>query len=139
VFVALPVAGCVDTPPAQTKPNESAGEPSTGHHTITVTDATFQSEVLANKQLVLVDVWASWCGPCVRLAPIVEEIAATYEGRVTVAKLNADENVATMTRYDVTGLPTLLFIRDGRVLERETGYRTKQEIAAKLDALLASN
>ena len=147
LVIALQVAGCTDTPPVQTGPSENADEnagenadqPSTGHHTITVTDATFQSEVLASEQLVLVDVWASWCGPCVQLAPIIEETAAAYEGRVTVAKLNWDENPDIAGRYEVTALPTLLFIRDGQVVDTVKGLRTKRWLSEKLDALLASS
>ncbi len=139
LVIALQVAGCTDPPPAQTEPSQGAGEPATGHHTIAVTDANFHSEVLANEQLVLVDVWAPWCGHCVQLAPVIEEIAATYEGRVTVAKLNSDENPGIVSQYGITALPTLLFIRNGEVLASVKGRQTRQQIAAKLDALLASS
>lgn len=136
--VALPVAGCVDTQPGMNAPSGGPGAATSGHHAVTVTDASFQSQVLASPKLVLVDIWASWCGPCVQMEPAIEEIAVAYEGQVVVAKVNADENPGVIGQYEVTALPTLLFIRDGRLLQQVKGYHAKQQLAAKLDALLAS-
>lgn len=102
-----------------------------------VTDASFQKEVLGSAQPVLVDLWAPWCGPCRMLAPVVEELAAEYDGRAAVVKLNTDENPATAAALRVSAIPTLLFVKGGAVAGSLVGVQSKAAIKARLDALLA--
>lgn len=97
-----------------------------------LTDATFQAEVLEATTPVLVDFTAVWCGPCKMLAPIVEQIAADFEGLMAVAKLDIDQNVETTMKYGVMGVPTLMLFKNGAPAERLVGYMPKDRIAAKL-------
>jgi thioredoxin 1 len=101
-----------------------------------LTDATFKKEALESAKPVLVDLWAPWCGPCRMLGPVVEEIAAEYEGRAVVGKLNTDENGETMSAYRVSAIPTLLFFKDGKLAAQMVGVQSKAAIKAKLDSLL---
>lgn len=101
-----------------------------------VTDATFQKEVLDSDVPVLVDFWASWCGPCRMVAPIIEELAAEYDGRVVVAKLDVDENINTATEYGAMTIPTMIIFKAGQEVERMIGARPKKVIADWLDASL---
>jgi thioredoxin 1 len=101
-----------------------------------VTDATFQKEVLDSKLPVLVDFWAPWCPPCRMVGPIIEELAADYDGRVVVAKINTDENAETPTKYGVQGIPTMIIFNGGKEVERMVGASPKKPIAERLDALL---
>ena len=94
-------------------------------NTVEVTDQNFDTEVLQAKIPVLVDFWAEWCGPCRVLAPTVEALAEEYAGKVKVAKLNVDENVATASRYRIQGIPTLLLFQDGEVREQLVGVQPK--------------
>ena len=102
-----------------------------------VTDRTFAQEVLQSTPPVLVDVWADWCGPCKAIAPIVEELAREYEGRLKVMKLDVDENPRTASTYQVQSLPTLLVFKDGRLAERIVGAVPKQVIIDKLQSVVA--
>lgn len=102
--------------------------------TRTVTDETFKAEVLQSPKPVLVDYWAEWCGPCRMLGPIVDESAAEYSGRVTVAKLNIDENPATPTRYHVRGIPTLMLFKDGQPVATHVGSLSQGQLRAFIDA-----
>jgi thioredoxin 1 len=102
--------------------------------TKTVTDQTFEADVLKSAQLVLVDYWAEWCGPCKMIGPIVEESARQYADRVTVAKLNVDENPATPTRYHVRGIPTLMLFKDGQPVATHVGSLSKGQLQAFIDA-----
>jgi thioredoxin 1 len=97
-----------------------------------VTDQSFESDVLSAGTPVLVDFWAEWCGPCKMIAPIVDEIATEYDGQVSVAKLDADENPNTMQAYGVMGIPTLILFKDGEAVERITGFMPKERLLSKL-------
>jgi len=98
-----------------------------------LTDESFDRDVLKSEQPVMVDFWAAWCGPCKALAPIVEEVATAYNGKVKVAKMDVDRNVATPQRYGIRGIPTLLIFKDGKVQEQIVGYVPKETIQKALD------
>lgn len=100
-----------------------------------LTDDNFSKTISENK-VVLVDFWAVWCGPCKMIAPVVEEIANQYAGKITVGKLNVDENRMTATEHGIMSIPTLLFFKDGQVAERIIGFKTKSEIAKIIDKVL---
>jgi thioredoxin 1 len=102
-----------------------------------VTDNTFEQEVLQSTQPVLVDFWAAWCGPCRAVAPIVEELAGEYEGRLKVMKLDVDDNPRTASAYGVQSIPTLLVFKDGKPAERIIGAVPKKVIADKLQSVMA--
>jgi thioredoxin 1 len=101
-----------------------------------VTDASFDQEVLKSDQLVLVDFWAGWCGPCKMIAPAVESIATTYAGKVKVTKVNVDQNGATPSRYGIRGIPALLFFKNGKVADQIVGYVPQDVIEQKVQRLL---
>ncbi len=101
-----------------------------------VTDANFKDEVLNSKVPVMVDFWAEWCGPCKMIAPTVAELAKEYEGRVKVAKLDVDSNYQTSGAYDVRSIPTLLFFKNGQVVDKIVGAVPKQKLKEKLEANL---
>jgi thioredoxin 1 len=104
-------------------------------HVITVTDANFDNEVLKSDKPVLVDFWAPWCGPCVQLSPVIDEIANAKAGAAKVAKVNVDENQQVAARYRINSIPALLFFKDGQVQGQLVGRQPKGEIVAKLEAL----
>ncbi len=101
-----------------------------------VTDTTFESQVLDSPTPVLVDFWADWCGPCKMIAPIVEELAEEYEGKIKVAKLDADANPNTVQAYGIMGIPTLILFKDGVPVERITGYMPKERLLERLSPYL---
>jgi thioredoxin 1 len=104
---------------------------------IEVTDSTFEQEVLQSTQPVLVDFWAAWCGPCRAVAPIVEEIAGDYEGKLKVMKLDVDDNPRTAVTYGVQSIPTLLVFKDGKPAERIIGAVPKKVIVDKLQSVMS--
>ncbi|WP_263768771.1 thioredoxin TrxA [Propionivibrio soli] len=103
------------------------------HH---VTDDSFATEVLQAQQPVLVDYWAEWCGPCKMIAPILDEIASEYAGRLKVAKLNIDDNQATPASYGVRGIPTLMLFKNGNIEATKVGALSKSQLSAFIDSHL---
>ncbi|GIV27553.1 MAG: thioredoxin [Bacteroidia bacterium] len=101
-----------------------------------VTDSNFEEIVLKSDKPVLVDFWAEWCGPCRAIGPIIEELSKEYEGKAVIAKVNTDENPVTPTNYGIRSIPTLLFFKNGQVVDKLIGAVPKPSIKAKLDALL---
>lgn len=106
---------------------------------ITLTDDTFDQEVLKSDKPVLVDFWAEWCMPCKMIAPIMEELAKDYDGQVKIAKLDIDENNQTASQYQVMSIPSLLLYKDGEVVERIVGVVPKEQIEGILDSYAQSN
>lgn len=102
-----------------------------------VSDAEFDKEVLRAAKPVLVDFWAAWCMPCKMMAPVVEELAAEYDDRLTFVQMNVDENERTVTKYKVMTIPTIAVFRNGEIVERFAGYVPKEELKRRLDRVLA--
>lgn len=102
-----------------------------------VTSATWEQHVLKATDLVLVDFWAVWCGPCRMVAPIVDEIAKEYEGKLKVFKLNTDENPDVAGKYKIMGIPTLMFFKNGQIVDQVVGAVPKAQLKSKIDVLLA--
>ena len=100
------------------------------------TDDRFDDDILKSERPVLLDFWAEWCAPCKAIAPVLDEIAEEYEGRLQVAKLNIDENPKTAPKFNVRGIPTLLLFKDGNVADQKMGVVSKSQLAAFLDANL---
>ncbi|MFC1703873.1 thioredoxin [Candidatus Omnitrophota bacterium] len=98
-----------------------------------LTDKNFDSEVLASKEPVLVDFSAEWCGPCKMVAPIIEELANEYDGKIKIAKLDVDEGQGAATKYSVMAVPTLMFFKDGAVVEQISGALNKSQLKSKID------
>jgi thioredoxin len=101
-----------------------------------VTDDSFEDEVLRSAEPVLVDYWADWCGPCKMIAPVLDEIATEYAGKIKVAKLNIDENPNTPPRYGIRGIPTLMLFREGEVEATKVGAVSKSQLTAFIDSNL---
>ncbi len=103
---------------------------------IQVADSTFEEQVLKSESPVMVDYWAEWCGPCKMIAPILDEIADEYQGKLTVAKLNIDENQETPQKYAVRGIPTLMIFKDGEVAATKVGAVSKSQLSAFIDSAI---
>jgi thioredoxin 1 len=99
-----------------------------------VTDDTFEPEVLKSETPVLVDYWAEWCGPCKSIAPILDEVAKEYEGRLKIAKINVDENQRTPAKFGIRGIPTLMLFKNGNVEATRVGALSKSQLTAFLDS-----
>ena len=103
----------------------------------TLTDATFDEIIGASSEPVVVDFWAEWCGPCKMIAPILNEIAAEHAGKVTIAKVNVDENPDVARRFDVMSIPTLIVFKDGTAQKRLIGAKGKNQLLAELDEFIS--
>jgi thioredoxin 1 len=110
-----------------------------GVNALKVEDASWDSEVMKAPELVMVDFWAVWCGPCQMVAPIVDELANEYAGKVKVRKLNTDENPEVAGRYQVMSIPTILFFKNGQVVEKLVGARPKRQFKEMIEQLLAQH
>ena len=127
LLVSLVTSGC----------RQSTAHSTRATNIVEITQANFQTEVLASTKPVLVDFWAIWCGPCKTLAPIIDEIAKDYDGRVKVASVDVDAASPLAERYEIRAIPTVLMFRGGKVVDQFTGLRSKSEIQRQLDKLLA--
>lgn len=103
---------------------------------LTLTKENFESEVLKSSTPVLVDFWAEWCGPCKMIAPILDELADEYTGKITVGKVNIDDHQTLATEYGVRAIPTLLLFQNGQVAEQIVGLRSKRDLKSSFDKLL---
>jgi thioredoxin 1 len=103
-------------------------------HIVYITDSNFEQEVLQSPTPVLVDYWAEWCGPCKMIAPILDEVAREYSGKLKVAKLNIDENAATPPKYGIRGIPTLMLFKNGNVEATKVGAVSKSQLSAFIDS-----
>ena len=101
---------------------------------IQVTDDSFDSDVLQSETPVLVDYWAEWCGPCKMIAPILDEVSSEYTDKITIAKLDVDENQATSMKYGIRGVPTLMLFKEGSIVATHVGALTKSELTAFIDS-----
>lgn len=130
-----------DTPPKTFRFTESTfpvkhREETMSEHIHHVTDASFEAEVIKADLPVLVDYWAEWCGPCKMIAPILDEVARDYAGKLRVAKVNIDENQETPARFGIRGIPTLMLFKDGNVEATKVGALSKSQLTAFLDSHL---
>jgi thioredoxin 1 len=104
---------------------------------VMVTDSSFESEVMDADQPVLVDFWATWCGPCRMIAPMIEELAGLFEGRAKIAKVDVDSNPQTAMQFGIRSIPTLLFFKDGQVVDQLIGASSKKALSEKLESLVS--
>ena len=104
---------------------------------VTLTDANFSEQVLKSSTPVLVDFWAEWCGPCKMIAPVLDELAGEYDGKVKIGKVNIDEHLQLAINYGINSIPTLLFFKNGQVADQVVGMRSKRDLKASFDRVLA--
>jgi len=107
-----------------------------GDNIIHISDSTFEEQVLNSGNPVLVDYWAEWCGPCKMIAPILDEIADEYAEKLTIAKINIDENQETPQKYAVRGIPTLMIFKDGEIAGTKVGAMSKSQLSAFIDSII---
>lgn len=103
-----------------------------------VTDATFEADVLQAAQPILVDYWAEWCGPCKMIAPILDDLSNTYQGKLQIAKMNVDENREIPAKFGIRGIPTLMLFKDGQLAATKVGAMSKAQLTAFIDQQLAA-
>ena len=103
---------------------------------IDITDSTFESEVLKNDSVTVVDFWAPWCGPCRKMGPVLDEIAGEFEGKIRVAKINTDENLKTAKEYQISGLPSIVIFKNGEAKETVVGLMPKSAIVSNIEKYL---
>ncbi len=104
---------------------------------LNLTNQTWEEEVLKSTGSVMVDFWAPWCGPCQMIAPTIEELAAEYRGKIKVCKLNTDENPDIGSRYQIMGIPTLLFFKEGKVVDKIVGAASKKQFKEKIETMVS--
>ncbi|MEM1325422.1 MAG: thioredoxin [Bacteroidota bacterium] len=102
-----------------------------------ITDANFEQEVMNNDKVTVIDFWAEWCGPCRMVGPIIEELATEYDGKATIGKVNVDENPEVSLKYGIRSIPTILYIKNGEVVDKQVGLASKKALADKLEAQMA--
>lgn len=101
--------------------------------TLHLTDSIFKKEVLESELPVLVDFWAGWCGPCKAIAPVIEDLEKEYNGKIKIAKVNVDENSKTTNQYGIMSIPTLIFFKNGKVMDQVVGALSKAELKKKIE------
>lgn len=106
-------------------------------HILNLTESTFSEQVLNSARPILVDFWAEWCGPCKMIAPILDELAEEYSGRVAIGKVDVDSNQSLAVQYGVSAIPTLLIFNGGQVVEQLRGLRSKKDLKAAMDKVIA--
>jgi thioredoxin 1 len=106
--------------------------------TIEITDANFE-EIIASDQPILIDFWAEWCGPCKMIGPLVEELAGEYEGKAVIGKVDVDANPGVSAKFGIRSIPTLLFFKDGEIVDKQVGAVPKMVLSQKLDAQLTAD
>ena len=104
---------------------------------VTLTDVNFSEQVLKSSTPVLVDFWAEWCGPCKMIAPVLDELAGEYDGKVKIGKVNIDDHQQLAINYGINSIPTLLFFKNGQVADQIVGMRSKRDLKASFDRVLA--
>jgi len=119
--------------------DNSSREAVVGTYVAKADESNWDAEVMKARGLVMVDFWAVWCGPCQMVAPVVEELATEYAGKLKVMKLNTDENPETAGRYQIMSIPTILFFKDGKPVEKLIGARPKRQFKEVIDSLLAQS
>ncbi len=106
---------------------------------MTLDEGSFKDKVLHSAVPILVDFWAEWCGPCRMIAPVLDELATEYDGRLKIGKVNVDDNQQLAAEYRITGIPTLLLFKQGRVEETIVGVKSKRDLKATIDKVIASS